>query len=264
MFSPLKRLYYRFSTSLTLSTEWGDVTYDTSRRVANDWFFPRCAGNEFHEPVVTEHVLRSIPADGVFYDVGAHVGYFTVLAETVAREVHAFELDSRYVAAILAHPSPSDAERHVSETAVAGESGRTVPFEPHSRGDGSTNQLRTAGEPRDGAETVSTTTLDDYVETSSPPDVLKIDVEGLELSVLRGAEELLRTNPPETMFVEIHPEQMDPRESDVTAILDYLSEHGYSCEKFVDHRNSRTDLQAVEGEIETNAMLKCERTSDVN
>ena len=48
--------------------------------------------------------------------------------------------------------------------------------------------------------TVQTTSLDDLATTQEPPDLIKIDVEGAELSVLRGARALLREREPVVLF----------------------------------------------------------------
>jgi len=50
---------------------------------------------------------------------------------------------------------------------------------------------------------VDTTTIDHELLTRPPPDVLKIDVEGAELRVLKGAERLLRQKRP-ILLVELH------------------------------------------------------------
>lgn len=57
----------------------------------------------------------------------------------------------------------------------------------------------------DRTEVVKMTTLDQIANESGQPDFVKIDVEGAELSVLKGAGELLRDSPP-NIICEIHME----------------------------------------------------------
>jgi FkbM family methyltransferase len=52
-------------------------------------------------------------------------------------------------------------------------------------------------------ETVPITTLDEDVQKFARPDFIKIDVEGLEIAVLQGAEQTLRKHGPE-LFIELH------------------------------------------------------------
>jgi len=53
---------------------------------------------------------------------------------------------------------------------------------------------------------VPTTTLDEFVKQSGvAPDVMLIDVEGLEIPVLRGARQVLANRPEMLLIVEMHP-----------------------------------------------------------
>jgi hypothetical protein len=61
------------------------------------------------------------------------------------------------------------------------------------------------------------------------PDVLKIDVEGAELLVLRGARELL-TRKSVAILCELHPLQMQNCRSSVDELQAYLDEIGYVME----------------------------------
>lgn len=84
---------------------------------------------------------------------------------------------------------------------------------------------------RDGAGLpVSAVTLDDLVkETGSlRPALVKIDVQGAEMLVLMGAEAVLREAGP-ALFIELHEEGLNKFGTSVSAILDRLSDHGYTA-----------------------------------
>lgn len=73
--------------------------------------------------------------------------------------------------------------------------------------------------------------LDDFVARSSTiPDAITIDVEGAELSVLKGAEETLRTAQP-LVWCSVHPDLME-RDYRVTdgELHTYMSSLGYHTE----------------------------------
>lgn len=74
---------------------------------------------------------------------------------------------------------------------------------------------------------VTTRTLDDFlaeVGWERPVSMMKIDVEGAEMEVLRGASHVLDVNPRIVLLVDIHPEQgVDPRE-----LCGYLEAKGFS------------------------------------
>jgi FkbM family methyltransferase len=78
-----------------------------------------------------------------------------------------------------------------------------------------------------GTITVATRTLDEMVgeqRHDSRVDLIKIDVEGAELLVLRGAVDTLRNNPAVTLLIDIHPILgVNPR-----SVCDFLREEGFS------------------------------------
>jgi methyltransferase FkbM-like protein len=58
------------------------------------------------------------------------------------------------------------------------------------------------------------------------PDLIKIDVEGYELPVLRGALTTLRTARPK-VFIELHGLDNTDREQNVTQIIELMQRIGY-------------------------------------
>lgn len=138
-----------------------------------------------------------LPGCHVVFDVGAHGGAWTEAALVLnpALEIHAFEPASDSFAALAGKPFPSQVRRlKLGLGAVAEE--RTL---YHL---GSDTQLRSLyarsgledrlASPTAG-ERVAITTLDAYCEAAgvSAIDYLKIDAEGHDLQVLRGAGSLI-------------------------------------------------------------------------
>jgi FkbM family methyltransferase len=81
---------------------------------------------------------------------------------------------------------------------------------------------------RDGGDSieVETRTLDSMLADTGDAhaDVLKIDVEGAELAVLRGAARTLAEQPPLAVLVDLHPARgVDPAE-----VISVLVGHGFS------------------------------------
>ena len=74
---------------------------------------------------------------------------------------------------------------------------------------------------------VKTRTLDSFLKNKRlPVSLIKIDVEGDELNVLKGARETIRKNLPD-IFIELHPWYINPLK-----IIDELKSHGYSVKTF--------------------------------
>jgi FkbM family methyltransferase len=158
-----------------------------------------------------ETLLRSatetVKPGGVVWDVGANMGLFSFAAAGLAGaagRVYAFEPDA-VMARLLrrsARLNPEAAPVEIIPCAVAEDLG-LAHFEIAQRSRASNAlegfQLSQGGGVRE-LETVVTVSLDWLAERLPPPDVLKIDVEGAELAVFRGARQLLKTKRPILIF----------------------------------------------------------------
>lgn len=150
------------------------------------------------EPIL-EACSSLIGQGGVFYDIGANAGYYSLaIAARKPRpsRIIAFEPlpDLATAIATSAHLN-GFADFEVYRAALSSVAGTTEFYLPaHSihaslvaRADSGVKKLR-----------VATFTMDDLVGSGAlpPPDVLKMDVEGAEMLVLDGATETLSTHLP--------------------------------------------------------------------
>jgi FkbM family methyltransferase len=129
----------------------------------------------------------------IVYDVGANVGFFTLLASKLAGEsgrVHAFEPLPRNLEFLERHIRLNElANVHVGALAIAATSGEAhFRVAPHA----SMGGLAEGGDLR-----VITASLDDLIASgrAARPDFIKMDIEGAESDALRGASALLSTGP---------------------------------------------------------------------
>lgn len=85
------------------------------------------------------------------------------------------------------------------------------------------------GEEGRNSEVRTLTTLDALVEESifAKPDLLKLDVQGYELEVLRGGERTLRSHPPELILMEISLLQVIPDAPLFTDVIQFMDDLGY-------------------------------------
>lgn len=175
-----------------------------------------------HEETVEQSVLDLLPDGGVFLDVGAHVGHYTLRAAKKAVKVIAVE------------PNPATATRLRDNLQLNGLGNVTV------------HQLaawdkieRLRLESRDNFERSGDTTVtpDDEGTVTGIPldrvlsgedriDLVKLDVEGADLHAIRGmAKTLARLRP--VMVIEDHSVYGCYEKADLEALLGEL---GYDCE----------------------------------
>lgn len=153
---------------------------------------------ELDEQKLFERVVKK---GDVVFDIGAHVGFYTLLAaELVGNEgkVFSFEPLPRNIFYLKKHIEINNYKNiKIFEVAVSESSG-TASFS--ASGKTFLGQFSKSGELE-----VRTIALDDLINSGEilPPDVIKIDVEGAEAAVLKGAVSLLMTHHPH-IFIATH------------------------------------------------------------
>jgi FkbM family methyltransferase len=144
---------------------------------------------------------RIITRNSVVFDIGAHVGFYTLLSSALVGrkgKVFAFEPLQRNLGYLREHLNLNQVKNvTVIEAAISDKSG-TAFFEPGKSS--ATGSLSTKGQDK-----VTVFSLDEIIQEGKvpEPDCLKIDVEGGEMDVLIGAQSLLRTRHP-TIFLATH------------------------------------------------------------
>jgi FkbM family methyltransferase len=194
------------------------------------------------EPDVTTMLADHLRPGMTFVDVGAHYGYFTLLASRLVRpggEVVAFE-PSRHTGQLLRDNVGGLRNVTVEGCAVHERQGRLslTDFGPF---DSALNTVlsdaRVPSSDRTGlrpsAYSVPTVSLDEYLtERGLAPDVVKLDAEGAELAILRGMRRTLRTARP---IVVMETGDYDGMVAPSTSSsIDLLEASGYSCFEYHD------------------------------
>jgi len=168
-----------------------------------------------------------------FLDVGAHIGLVALPAS------RAIAPSGQVVAFEPAHANRTLLERHVrlngaDNITVVGDlvgscSDSAVPFfeQPFDSGLNSVAQVR--GDKKFIRSTKKQTTLDEYCAAHSlAPEVIKIDVEGAEIGVLRGARETIEACQP-IVVLSVHPAQIEQLGGTLDTLVDLVAALGYTA-----------------------------------
>lgn len=176
--------------------------------------------------------------DIVIYDIGGHIGTWTVLAKSIflKSKVHVFE-------PLAIHWK--ELEENVNnipdvflEKCALGNKAEVIKMHVASNSDSSsflplTENIRNEfGQVQTDEVGIEVVRLDDYIRTKGirTPDVIKIDVQGFELEVLKGATTILSHAKYliiEVSFIELY--EFQPLFSEVTA---FLRDHGFNVYAF--------------------------------
>ncbi len=166
-------------------------------------------------------------------DVGANCGYFAALLCHLtgpSGEVHAFEPATHLVAALERTRDANCYTRLHIHRAAAGEAAGTITLHIDLINTGG-NQIMPAGfvvpEDRYLRAECPVVALDEALrDRSKPVRVMKVDVEGFELSVVRGARGLIERDRP-ALCLEFAPDYMTAKGADPRELIQVLIDAGY-------------------------------------
>lgn len=186
----------------------------------------------------------------VVYDVGAHVGTYSILAlqrSAPAGRVVAYEpfaYTRRFLERHL-HWN-AGAERALVRDACCGAAAGTAEFFfAPGQAEGMNGLVPVAGFSK---MTVPVVTLDaEVAELGLVPDLIKIDVEGAEWDVLRGAERTLAAHRP-TLFLSVHPDALSRQGLAAADIEAWLAQRGYAWRVLARDHEVHVVASPVEGE----------------
>lgn len=196
---------------------------------------------ETHDPEITRLLCRFIQPGQAFFDIGAHIGYYSLLASRLVGSqgsIFAFEPSPQTVLRLEEHVSENNCTNiQVLPLGIGDQNGNheflefgastlnalvlpedQVPLARQRKGIALLNQA-----------TVMCRTLDSLLKdrTIAPPDFVKIDVEGFEFNVIQGMEKILDEVKP-NLLIELHHPQA------VASIPGFLQTKGYDSYR-IDH-----------------------------
>ncbi len=221
-----KKVFFRKDSNVWVSVEKGfakGVQLRLNLLTESNYWLGR------HEVEVQEILKRLAKPGRIFYDLGAHLGVFSLaFAKSTGSqgEVFAFEPDPENALRVKEHINRNNFTDRVKpvEAAVWSCPTAKIPFKQgavrRTYGgvctDGITPVLA------DGETVmVPAISLDSFIqEGHPPPDILKIDVEGGECEVLKGGEKLFSASKP-ILICEVH------YEGTARWITDWLVTKGY-------------------------------------
>jgi FkbM family methyltransferase len=180
------------------------------------------------EPFETEIVGRELPGATVIVDLGANIGYYSLLFSRTVGEggrVYAFEPDPTNFA-FLQHNLRINAAGNVTPIAKAA-SATTGPIKLYlsdtNMGD---HQVCPSQDRR--AVDIQSTTLDDYFASAMPRvDFLKMDIQGAEPLALAGATGLIGASPRLKIITEFWPAGIRALGRDPVEFLEALRSFGF-------------------------------------
>lgn len=181
------------------------------------------------EKTTTALLLELLGNDVDLVDVGANIGWHSVVAGHRLGDrgrVHSFEPEPRNLAKLRTNVALSGLGNVVVNGWALSDGSRAdmLSLSADNLGDHRLGSRR-AGR---GAVSVEVRRLDDYAGIRSRPLVVKLDVQGSEWHVLRGARKLLASHPHEIVLLcEISPMMLRECGASVDGLCELLVEGGF-------------------------------------
>lgn len=177
-------------------------------------------------------ILKKILKPGmVFVDIGANIGYFSLIAAKLvgsAGKIFAFEPDENNFSLLQKNINANGYKNITAIKKAVSDKVGTAKF--YLEKENLCAHSLILKENRDFTE-VETISLDDYFKDKKI-DVVKIDVEGMEPSVLSGMEHLIKSNESMAIITEYYPNAISRAGYSPGDYLESLRKNGFNLVNF--------------------------------
>lgn len=200
------------------------------------------------EPLETAVLHRELHPGDTFIDVGANIGYYTVLAAKLVGpqgRVIAFEPDPTNFALLRRNVEANGCTNVVLQQKALSNKPGTLKLYLEQTNKGG-HKVFQYGDAKEYVE-VAAVTLDDYLKDfSGRVDVIKIDTEGAEGMILEGMQATLRRHEEARLLVEFFPKLLDSFGYDPAQVLAGLQSLGFEFR----------DLNEAQQQVEPTSVAK--------
>lgn len=207
---------------------------------------------QIYEPEVTSWLKKTLKPGMIFFDVGANLGIFTLLAAKCVGptgQVHVFEPSKSMVSELGANITINQLQNVEVNAVAVGDSAGVIHFPRYETGSeayGSIVRRPWPGTKILGYDDVPVLTLDEYVSSQKIErvDVIKMDIEGAEFLALQGAKSLLSQEDAPSLIIELADFNMQDTLYNSKSILHYLADLDYSL--FLVDENGHFPITAID------------------
>ncbi|CDR08865.1 FkbM family methyltransferase [Streptomyces iranensis] len=185
------------------------------------------------EPHMTRWLQRRLKPGDVFVDVGANIGYYSVLASRLVGRggtVVAIEASPTFHQLLRRHARRNDRTNIRALNAAVSDRDELLTFILASSRNMGANSVVPYDGPAESTFEIAAQPLPDLLTDDEITNarVIKIDVEGAEGSVIRGLVPLLdKLRPDAELTVEVTPQRMSDLGDSVEDLLATLKGHGF-------------------------------------
>ncbi len=184
---------------------------------------------DYHEPKIFSFLNKYLKDGMTYVDVGANIGVYTLFAAKrvgTRGKVFAFEPQTKTFNRLIENIQLSKLENIIAEQAAVGEQEGKLEIVTNDKYS-SVSYTKHINSETSALNTCRMITLDAYFKAVKDIDYLKIDVEGFEFYVLRGAEQMLKKKIPSIIQLELIEKFQNRSGSSIKRICQLMNSLGY-------------------------------------
>lgn len=185
-----------------------------------------------HEKGATK-ILREILSEGMrVVDIGANIGYYALIeAQIVGKKgkVYAIEPEPNNFELLNRNVQVNNFE-YIIETfqiAIADKEGEDKLYISNKSNLHSLLPHSLISNSQNNYITVKTMTLDNFLRDKYPIDFIRMDVEGFEYNIIKGATNTLKRTKNIKLFIEFHPIEIEAQGISLKAFIELLNNFGF-------------------------------------
>lgn len=226
----MKDLYFRAKYLLSDDAMTYEIGGARARFLTHSYAEFRRFQSLMGEETVLKELLEELRPDDVFFDVGANVGTYACLVagKLPAGHTVAFEPEPTNAGRLHQNATLNGLDIDIHQFALSDVDG-TAHLERVGAAPGA-GEHALADEKSDHTVEVTQRTGDQLVEAGETPvpTVIKIDVEGAELKVLRGLTDTMARDSCRLVYCEVHPDRLRSFGHDADQLRDLLEGVGFT------------------------------------
>ncbi len=232
----LLRTKYRNRSKYCITLAEVTTCFLTEDYYSKSWFYPRYDNGRYHEPALTQMLLKDFQQANTFMDIGAHLGFYTCIAGRIMKNgvVVGFEMDKLCAELASNNVAHNCLENSIVRNVAVTSQPSLVRYKANAQPNAG---LSIAPNISHDFIEVPSVSVDSYCEDHKiTPDLIKIDVEGAEMEVLKGMKETLGNSP--KIYIELHEKQLPKFHSSILEVISFLHSHHFNVYEIMEHRNN--------------------------
>lgn len=205
-----------------------------------------------HEPETETHLIQFMKKSKCFLDIGANVGYFSLLAKSVNPnlKVYSFEPNPNNVKKINENIHINGFENIILTADCLSNALGEVSFSVPPINESGWGRITNDHLPLENFTHIKakTITLDSLVQNNffgeDIPDLIKIDVEGNEFKIIQGAKIFFEKFSP-ILCIELNEPCLKDCQTSSSEIINFMKQIGYKC-MAISSASELTEVQQAE------------------